>query len=331
MNSPGTLPAPLKVQLPVRRYRLTLHHQLLDALGKVSQFVLQALAGEGRALTDIKRITALTDAHLTPILTRMEGLGWFDSELQRLTEMGQEMAQASELNGQSQGLWLDVVDGISSLQVAEDERQLQPPTDTDDAVTAPEYEKDWNIQKVLQTRRLTKGLTDDNGEAFIDFMTRLWPRHHDILSSQCHAWQFQLSVDGSEPALRYRDIELSTDTPLETDYWKGITVQLPVLQCRIEHQVPNLVAGELTPLPTLTEDYCRVSGMPITQFEPAMARKTDLHWPAATLVPITELVAAGEPLPPLMSRSVSLTQSNRALILGHHTLRQQLHAHQESR
>ncbi|WP_028112209.1 hypothetical protein [Ferrimonas kyonanensis] len=330
MNSPGTLPAPLKVQLPVRRYRLTLQHQLLDALGKVSQFVLQALAEDCRTLADIKRITALTDAHLTPILTRLEGLGWFDLERQQLTEMGQEMAQASALNGQSQGLWLDVVDGISSLHHAEAEQRLHPASDVDDAVTVPEFEKDWNIQKVLQTRRLTKGLTDDSGEAFIDFMTRLWPQHHDILRSQCQGWQFQLSVDGTEQTLRYRTVELAAGTPLETDYWRGITVQLPVLQCRIEHRVPELIAGALTPIPPLSEDICRVTGMPLTQFEAAMTRKTDLHWPEASLIPITELVATETPLPPLMSRSVSLTQSSRALILGHHVLRQQLHADRES-
>ncbi|WP_298444772.1 hypothetical protein [uncultured Ferrimonas sp.] len=328
MNSPATLPAPLSVQLPIRRYQLTLQHQLLSALGTVSQFVLQALATDGTTLHHIKTITALTDSHLEPILTRLESLGWFDLDRQCLTEMGLEMAQAAALNGQSQPLYLDAIDSMGALFCCMDAQQLQQPT-PDTAVVVPEFERDWNVQKVQQTRRLTRKLSDDDGTKFVDFIGQLWPQQQAIIDSQRHAWQFQLSVDGDQINPLYREVTLPQGTPLETEHWYGYTVQLPLIRCRIEYQVPPLLAAQLPPQPPFTQDFCLVSATPLSNVTESVSRKQDLHWPTAQLHALADWQPQPPATSPLLSQHVSLTQACRAVILGRNTLLQALLAQAE--
>lgn len=208
----NVLPADLIVYLPLRKYTFTLKHQLLSGLGKVSQFVLKALSTEGFGLGDIERITGLTEEHLSPILSRLAGLGWYEPASRELTTQGHEMAKAAGLTGRRFSLWIDGLDNRNSPFILLSAEQIVQPEDDSSGIRLPEFERDWNILEVLQQQRLSRRLSDykDNKGDLMPLLLLLCDEaEHDALVSRSLPGISIWNLIASYPSLAISNLYLS--------------------------------------------------------------------------------------------------------------------------
>jgi len=152
----------VKVYLPVRQYKVTIKHRLLDQLGGFSRLILEAL--HDFALTGydlVYSITGLTQKQLEPIVSRLEGLGLIQGGA--ITAKGKDMVTIyHHLHRQSRLVWLDgryshqerspSYYGDSSLPVI--------PIDAGQAFVLKSWgngiwpKSDWNEDRAFQLKRL---------------------------------------------------------------------------------------------------------------------------------------------------------------------------------
>lgn len=87
-------------------FQLSLSHVKLDQLGRVSRFILTALAQEGVSWSHLEQIIGLERAVLKPIENRLCGLGYVN-EQGVLTDFGRAMAGVVRLMDMPQRIWVD--------------------------------------------------------------------------------------------------------------------------------------------------------------------------------------------------------------------------------
>ncbi|MEL4473595.1 hypothetical protein [Shewanella algae] len=319
MAHTNSLPAPLNILLPMRRYRLSFRHQQLDILGKVSRFLLQSFTLYGVTQEQIQQVTALTSSQLTPLLERLCALGWLEDDLRQLTPQGSQMALACELTELSFVLWLDVMDPQLNPVWCHDEQLLLKNNPSEPWMTLREYETDWNIQTVLQQQRLNRRLASslENQGELTELMQQLCPtKYHRMLHEQRTAWQPLLEIIGDETELRYAWVELDSETSLTSEKRGTLLLKAPTLEYQANYTVPPLLDSTLASPPPSRLHLCQLSGAIINTSERV---EGNASWPKSAEKPISELLQVigtkDEPLDTGISRHITLNQSLRPLRL----------------
>ncbi|MBY4887856.1 hypothetical protein K5Y32_07895 [Pantoea sp. DY-15] len=322
----NTLPADLIVFLPLRKYTFTLKHQLLSGLGKVSQFVLKALSKEGFGLEDIERITGLTEEHLTPILSRLAGLGWYEPARRELTPQGYEMAKAAGLTGRRFSLWIDGLDNRNSPLILISANQIVQPEDDRHGIRLPEFECDWNILEVLQQQRLSRRLSaykDNEGDLMPLLLLLCDEAEHAALQQQKLAWDFELELDRELSQPSYIELMLAQGLDTGNDSGKQLVFYAPVLHYSATYSVPPLLMDEIAhPAPQLFS-YCLLSGVSLqteTLYEQVSSWPESLNIPLATLM---EKLTMDMPTDSaFLSKEVIVTKASRKIALSYSVLSQ---------
>lgn len=322
----NALPADLIVYLPLRKYIFTLKHQLLSGLGKVSQFVLKALSTEGFGLEDIERITGLTEEHLSPILSRLAGLGWYEPTRKELTTQGYEMAKAAGLTGRRFSLWIDGLDNRNSPLILISADQIVQPEDDSHGIRLPEFERDWNILEVLQQQRLSRRLSaykDNEGDLMPLLLLLCDEAEHDVLLEQKLAWDFELELDRELSQPGYIELMLAQGLDTGNDSGKQQILYAPVLHYSATYSVPPLLMDEIPhPAPQLFS-YCLLSGVALqteTLYEQVSSWPESLNLPLATLMEKLTMDIPTDSA--FLSKEVVVTRACRKIALSYSVLSQ---------
>lgn len=322
----NALPADLIVYLPLRKYTFTLKHQLLSGLGKVSQFVLKVLSTEGFGLGDIERITGLTEEHLSPILSRLAGLGWYEPASRGLTAQGYEMAKAAVLTGRRFSLWIDGLDNRNSPLILISADQIVQPEDDSNGIRLPEFERDWNILEVLQKQRLTRRLSaykDNEGDLMPLLLLLCDQVEHAALLQQKLAWDFELELDRELSQPGYIELILEQGLDTGNDSGKQHIFYAPVLHYSATYSVPPLLKDEIPlPAPQLFS-YCLLSGVILqteTLYEQESSWPENLNRPLATLMEKLTMDIPTDSA--FLSKDVVVTRACRKIALSYSVLSQ---------
>ncbi|QOV66589.1 hypothetical protein [Citrobacter sp. BDA59-3] len=322
----NTLPADLTVYLPLRKYTFTLKHQLLSGLGKVSQFVLKALSTEGYGLEDIERITGLTEEHLSPILTRLAGLGWYEPASRALTTQGHQMAKAAGLTGRRFSLWIDGLDNRNSPLILLSADQIVQHGDDINGIRLPEFERDWNILEVLQQQRLSRRLSDykdDKGDLMPLLLLLCDEAEHDALLEQKLAWDFELELDRELSQPGYIELMLAQGLDTGNDSGKQLILYAPVLHYSATYRVPPILSDEIPEPAPHRFDVCLLSGAPL-QTEPLYEQVSS--WQESVNLPLSavmEKLTIDMPADSaFLSKEVVVTTATRKIALSYSVLSQ---------
>lgn len=322
----NVLPADLIVYLPLRKYTFTLKHQLLSGLGKVSQFVLKALSTEGFGLGDIERITGLTEEHLSPILSRLAGLGWYEPASRELTTQGHEMAKAAGLTGRRFSLWIDGLDNRNSPLILLSAEQIVQPEDDSSGIRLPEFERDWNILEVLQQQRLSRRLSDykDNKGDLMPLLLLLFDEaEHDALVQQKLAWDFDLELDRELSQPGYIKLLLKQGLDTGNDSGKQQMLYAPVLHYSAIYSVPPILMDEIPQPAPQRFDVCLLSGIFLqsdTLYEQVSSWPESVNLPLSTLMgKLTMNMPADSAF---LSKEVVITKATRRIALSYSVLSQ---------
>ncbi|MBQ4771400.1 hypothetical protein F9U44_07825 [Pectobacterium versatile] len=314
------LPAELAVFLPFRKYTLILRHQILSNLGKVSHFVLQALATDGFGIDDVLRITGLSNEHLSPILERLAGLDWYEPASRTLTPKGKIMAQAATLAGQKFSLWIDGYDPYSSSQFVLGDEALLPKEAVSAKTVLPEFESDWNILSVLQQQRLTRRLSagkNSQGELLPLLKQLCDVAFHDVIDQQDKAWDFRLEIDRSVKSCSYLELTLPKGLPLGEIKSKSLSLYAPIVNYRLNYSLSPWLGNDISlPVPQ-SQAFCLLTGESLDAAGPSDATSS---WPLEAMLARTELLtkirAFSPAVDPLIGQEVSLTPATRKLALS---------------
>ncbi|MGY2796149.1 hypothetical protein ACVWV0_000325 [Ewingella americana] len=322
----NTLPADLIVFLPLRKYTFTLKHQLLSGLGKVSIFLLKALSKEGLGLEDIERITGLTEEHLSPILSRLAGLGWYEPARRELTPQGYEMAKAAGLTGRRFSLWIDGLDNRNSPLILISANQIVQPEDDIHGIRLPEFERDWKILEVLQQQRLSRRLSaykDNEGDLMPLLLLLCDEGEHAALQQQKLAWDFELELDRDLSQPSYIELMLAQGLDTGNDSGKQLVFYAPVLHYSATYSIPPLLMDEIAhPAPQLFS-YCLLSGVSLqteTLYEQVSSWPESLNIPLATLMEKLTMDMPTESA--FLSKEVVVTKASRKIALSYSMLSQ---------
>ncbi|MGZ3767882.1 MAG: hypothetical protein ACXVA2_24675 [Mucilaginibacter sp.] len=152
-----------EVWIPLRCYKLTLKHKLLNELGEISHFVLKALHQAPLTLADFELITGLSNQQLRPVFKRLEGLRFIDQQGQ-LTSSGQSIAYILEsLHQQTVSFWLDrryQSERKAILMVIGDSPLVNELPKEAIKIEPKRTERDWDIDCFYQIERLRKSTQD---------------------------------------------------------------------------------------------------------------------------------------------------------------------------
>jgi hypothetical protein len=191
--------------------------------------VLKALSREGFGLEDIERITGLTEEHLSPILSRLAGLGWYEPARRELTPQGYEMAKAAGLTGCRFSLWIDGLDNRNSPLILISANLIVQPEDDRHGIRLPEFERDWNILEVLQQQRLSRRLSaykDNEGDLMPLLLLLCDEAEHAALHQQKLAWDFELELDRELSQPGYIELMLVQGLDTGNDCGKQVNLGL---------------------------------------------------------------------------------------------------------
>ena len=322
----NALPADLIVYVPLRKYTFTLKHQLLSGLGKVSQFVLKTLSREGFGLEDIERITGLAKEHLSPILSRLAGLGWYEPACRELTSQGYKMAKAAGLTGRRFSLWIDGLDNRNSPLILISTDQIVQPEDDRHGIRLPEFERDWNILEVLQQQRLSRRLSaykDNEGDLMPLLLLLCDEGEHAVLQQQQLAWDFELELDRELSQPSYIELMLAQGLDTGNDSGKQQIFYAPVLHYSATYSVPPLLMDEIAhPAPQLF-NYCLLSGVSLkteTLYEHVSSWPESLNIPLATLMEKLTMDIPTDSA--FLGKEVVVTRASRKIALSYSVLSQ---------
>lgn len=320
------LPANLIVYLPLRKYTFTLTHQLLSKLGKVSKFVLKVLSTEGCSLKDIERIAGLTEEHLSSILSRLTGLGWFEPASKELTAQGYEMAKAVGLTGRRFSLWIDALDNRNSPLILISADQIVQVEDDSQGIRLPEFERDWNILEVLQQQRLSRRLSaykDKEGDLMPLLMLLYDEAEHSALQQQKFAWEFELELDRELSLPSYIEFTLPRGLDISKDSGKQLNFYAPVLHYSATNSVPPLLVDEIPHPRRQIFNYCLLSGVSLqaeTLYEQASSWPECLNIPLSTMM---EKMAMDIPTDNVfLCKEVVVTRASRKIAISYAVLSQ---------
>lgn len=192
-------PVVAEVWIPLRRYNLTLKHKLLNELGEISHFILKALHQTPLTLADFALITGLSNQQLSPVLERLKGLRFIDSQGQLTKPSGESIAYILEnLHQKTVYFWLDrryhtekrdilMITGDSLLvnELPKSSIKIEP--------EPKRLERDWNTECFIQTERLRKNIND--------VLLFLFPVFNELPNIETmkwgQEWELDLKVDNS--------------------------------------------------------------------------------------------------------------------------------------
>lgn len=240
----------LWVAVPFQCYKLTLKHRLIDSLGGVSRFLLAALTQENVTLETIKIITALTDEHLEPFITRFIRLGWMSEDCTMLTQKGRAIAHATLLVDQSAKIWIDSINNVSGhplilwndhlLQNAmPDGVILLTPKKQGKAKNAKDQKERLEklflkLDKIQAAGQSKKKLPIDE-KNFTCFLADAFDQAGQVIYDNAADWYFELNVHDDEAAHLIVTLPKGTEFDSESSVDDlAVHFSLPCITCEIK-------------------------------------------------------------------------------------------------
>ena len=239
----------LSLAIPFQCYSITLKHRLIDSLGSVSRFVLAALTQENVTLETIKKITALTDDHLEPFITRFIRLGWMKEDCTMLTQKGRAIAQATLLVDQSVKVWIDSIDkAIANPFILLSDSKLQASIADGVATLTPKqqgkarnakHQKERierffaRLDKTRMVAAKEKGQRLD-ASSHTKFLISIFEQKSQVILDNAADWYFEAGVKDED--VLFLMTTLPKGTPFDSGFNKsdtGIQFSLPCITCDI--------------------------------------------------------------------------------------------------
>ena len=179
----------IDIGLKFSMFQLLLTHVKLDQLGRVSRFILIALAQESTAWCHLEQIIGLDRIALRSIKERLFGLGYLD-EQGMLTPAGRAMAEIISLMDMPQKIWVDTSHSEKRfkkrLMILYKENQLREAEDLDSLLILGQKnnQKSSSISVAQQKKQLENIQATINSwryqGIFADVLKRIWPDGHHL-------------------------------------------------------------------------------------------------------------------------------------------------------
>lgn len=317
-----------RLGLPLLRYRLRLHHPLLDSLGQLSHYLLRQLRDGPLLPAQLQQATGLTRSELEPVVLRLERLELLRSATQgwQLSDTGRRMADAlhSGLHNSRRVLWFDGLSPKRPAFLLWGDAPACVHTTADPRVAHLPIEQRHPAERFLAHQQ---ALERSPGRVQ-KLRSLLWPQYASLLEAaderggRATGWALSLEESENPLELAWLPLELPAHTLRRADWWTALD-QAPPLGA--SHRRLDLHAWrwhvayacpegwpEATDLPDpLRLSRCSVSGQPLDVGTGYWLDKPGEHcvpasWqtPLDTVVPLFE--ADTPPVAPRWTRHVTL-------------------------
>lgn len=305
----------LTLMLPFHCHQLLLKHRLLESLGQVSRFMLEALH-DGLSSEDLPVITGLSAVTVNQQLRFLSQHGFVDvidedvldgvAAPVRLSERGLRMVQVDlMLQKPDLSLWLD------AFTLHRDTLHVLTNLAATQLLRAPPW-KDFHPDAIMPMRQRTYHVFDEmgrlrkllNADTLPQILVVFWPEHEAMIRAELDHWEIVLKrsavtetsflpVTLSEEEARFYFDEAHTRTPLPP-------VWLPVLALKTNYSRAEGLPWSVV-LPAAKEHAFEMVGL--SALEPALAfQAKDAPPPSGAMVLAhslcgTPATVPSEPLP----------------------------------